>query len=501
MDDSIILTGSCARGTSSKSSDVDFMVISQYVNHFHTETVWFNGEETQIILLPRYKIYKMILEKSFRDNAVLISMMKSCMVIADRTGYANKLSNYVDTHSSHPGEHTVVAHINALRNRCSDLKNAKDELEIALLVSTIMVLLSHILSYNFISGAKHCIRSLAKSHKRDVVLSAYKEYIQSASFSPILELAENTIRQFYQNNLTTGYSLNNLSETDPIIMFMPGKTLSDKGVDKIVQRLMGILSDCNMHVFLQEKLQALDAGVYIFVENENIPASLICRRLYEFDRTIAISRMSLGIDLVFPYYTTFGTGAYFGGKENLSQLSPIFAEIWREFWNRQSSTAIVHESYSLACGLDLLILVGSYYGGKHINLIMQMMTDILLPDVVDPDGMYNVTQSEYLRQAIMNDFSLRYEQQKSNFEEDVSLIKSDQIKELRRMNAVILELLGLLEKIPPGDISYDDIYPFQVESKDLLVMEVCLHCLSIFQLSQQQKFGLVFNMSRCVENV
>lgn len=38
--DSIVLTGSYARGTQTPGSDLDFMVISNNVTRFHTETIW-----------------------------------------------------------------------------------------------------------------------------------------------------------------------------------------------------------------------------------------------------------------------------------------------------------------------------------------------------------------------------------------------------------------------------------------------------------------------------
>ena len=57
--DSIVLTGSYARGTQTPGSDLDFMVISNNVTRFHTETIWDGDDEVQIILVPATKIHKM----------------------------------------------------------------------------------------------------------------------------------------------------------------------------------------------------------------------------------------------------------------------------------------------------------------------------------------------------------------------------------------------------------------------------------------------------------
>lgn len=141
----VLLSGSYARGTQTPNSDMDFIVISENVTFFHTESIYFKGVEVQVIFFPKTKIFRMAMEISNDNYGIIISMLKSCIVISDEDHFANRLSQYANKVSTRPSEQVINSYINILRNRCSDLRHAEDKLEESLLVSTICVLLSHVL--------------------------------------------------------------------------------------------------------------------------------------------------------------------------------------------------------------------------------------------------------------------------------------------------------------------------------------------------------------------
>ena len=496
--DSIILTGSYARGTQTFGSDIDFMFISENVNHFHTETTWDGDDETQIILIPRTKIHKMIMERSFDDNSLLISMLKSCKVISDQSGFANKLSKYVDNMKEAPNEHAVLAHISTLSNRCRDLRNTDDELEKALLASTIMILLAHILSYNFISGTKHCMRKLSRSHLRDEILNVYHQYTTHQDYSPLLAFASETIGNFKKDNLTTGLSLNNINRSSPIVVFFPKKSLSDYGMKKIVTRISYIFSDCNAHVFYHGPMQAMNEGTYVFIENKRIPAMEICRRIRSYDITVSKSRTELGIVMIYPYYTSFGEGAYFGGQDILLALSPIFSAFWNEYLIQISRhpASKFQEKYSVACGILLLSNIACLLRKQMTDIsLFKKMIEILLPDVTDPEGVYNVEQTRYLRRTTISIFQEQYIASQGHITESIKAIANRQISDLESMYSIMDMLITILDTIDiENNLLYPDIYPFDNKS-DVFFMELCFHVFSIFQMTQEQKFSVVFNMA------
>lgn len=49
----VLLSGSYARGTQTPNSDMDFIVISENVTFFHTESIYFKGVEVQVIFFPK----------------------------------------------------------------------------------------------------------------------------------------------------------------------------------------------------------------------------------------------------------------------------------------------------------------------------------------------------------------------------------------------------------------------------------------------------------------
>lgn len=495
--DSIILTGSYARSTQTIGSDIDFMFISENVNHFHTETIWDGDDEIQIILIPRTKIHKMIMERSFDDNSLLISMLKSCKVMSDQSGFANKLSKYVDNMKAAPNEHTVLAHISTLSNRCRDLRNTDDELEKALLASTIMVLLSHILSYNFISGTKHCMRKLSRSHLREKILDVYYQYAKHQDYSPLLTFASETIDNFKKVNLTTGLSLNNINQSSPIVIFFPKKSFSDYGMKKLVTCISDIFSDCNVHVFYQGSMQAMNEGTYVFIESRHISAIEICKRIRSYDITVSKSRTELGIVMIYPYYTSFGDGAYFGGQDVLIALSPVFSAFWNEYLIQISKhpSSKFQEKYSMACGLLLLSNIMCLPRKQMTDIyLFKKMIEILLPDVTDPDGAYNVEQTRYLRHTTIGIFQEQYTASQGHITESIKAIADRQICELEGMHSIMDMFIGILDTIDIENLSYPDIYPFD-NKFDVFLMELCFHVFSIFQMTQEQKFSVVFNMA------
>lgn len=495
--DSIVLTGSYARGTQTPSSDLDFMVISNNVTRFHTETIWDGDDEVQVILVPATKIHKMLMERSFEHKGLLISMLKSCKVILDPNGFANKLSKYANDDDNAPNEHSVLAYISTLSNRCNDLKNTNDELEKILLASTIMVLLAHILSYNFISGTKHCMRIVSKSHLRDDLLNVYYNCLQHQDYSPLITFVQKVIGNFKKNILTTGLSLNNLKKEAPVVVFFPKKFLYDNGMTKIIYRMSEKLSDYTFHVFYQGPMQAMNEGTYIFIDNQKQDAIEICKRIRTIDITISRSRVALGIEMIYPYYTTFSEGAYFGGKETLKVLSPVYAALWKEY-NKQilhHNSKAFRESYTMATAY---LIISRIAGLCHVHTSVVSFfintLEMLLPDIIDPNGVYNVEQTKYLRSATISVFQEQHLTHKKNIEENIRDILSGQICELEGMLPVTNSLIQVLNSIELNRLSYPDIFPFE-NAWDIFYIESCLHSLSVLQMTQEQKFAAVYNLA------
>ena len=111
------MSGSYARGTNTANSDMDFIIISDNASSFHCESLYKETGEVQQIFFPKTKIHRMVLEKSYEYNGVVVSMLKSCVVLSDDDSFANRLTTYVDNMPhQRPGEEAVNSYLNMLRN-------------------------------------------------------------------------------------------------------------------------------------------------------------------------------------------------------------------------------------------------------------------------------------------------------------------------------------------------------------------------------------------------
>ena len=87
---------------------MDFIIISDNASSFHCESLYKETGEVQQIFFPKTKIHRMVLEKSYEYNGVVVSMLKSCVVLSDDDSFANRLTTYVDNMPhQRPGEEAV----------------------------------------------------------------------------------------------------------------------------------------------------------------------------------------------------------------------------------------------------------------------------------------------------------------------------------------------------------------------------------------------------------
>lgn len=210
---------------------MDFIIISDNASSFHCESLYKETGEVQQIFFPKTKIHRMVLEKSYEYNGVVVSMLKSCVVLSDDDSFANRLTTYVDNMPhQRPGEEAVNSYLNMLRNNISYLKCADDKLEKDLIVSTIFVLLSHILAYNFITGTKHCIRILKGSPYYQPFLELMEDYKIKSDEAAVISFSEKVIKSFLQDVTSTGTALNNVLVNKSFVIFFPHKKISDNGM-------------------------------------------------------------------------------------------------------------------------------------------------------------------------------------------------------------------------------------------------------------------------------
>lgn len=503
---SILLSGSYARGKHTEYSDIDFILISDSVNFFYTESIYLDDVETQVILFPKTKIHKYIMEESNENNGIVVSMLKSCIILSDESNFANRLTSYVDRIQSPPGEQKAISYINMLRNRCADLRHAEDGLAKDILVSTIIVLLSHILANNYIVGTKHCIRILKKSPHFLSLENLIEQYHTDRKTDTIVDYCDNLLKGYFQNVVTTGLSLNNLLDKDPVIIYLPKKQINDNGIKRIIKTLSKATEGCSAYAFRQDKWQAMNEGLYFYVRSTKTNSIDILKVIKKYDASISRSRLALGIEMAYPYFTSFSSGVFFGGRKVLEMLESSFSKIWDAWY----SFYIVEENNNLNklsyfSGVLVVNCLGKHFSAclGNYSSFFEELAWLLLPDVVNPNGLCNVEQTEHLKRSALKEYTRQFEKYievNGNVINDVIL---GNYSELSKMNNAIIDLDNVLYSIDTQELIYPDIFPFKTK-EEFFYTECCLHTLSILQLSNETKMSIVFNLARnngiCLED-
>jgi len=479
----ILLSGSYARGTQTELSDIDLVFISDSVSLFHTETIYTGSTEVQIVMFPKTKVHRIMMEESNDSNGIIVSMLKSCVIIADEDGFANKLTSYVDRYQTNLGEQNKNSHLNSLRDRCYDLQHSKDKLEKELLVSAIIVLLSHILSKNPLSGTKYSIKVLSKSPYRSQIEELIDQYHKDRDETAILSFCERILDPFAQDIKTTGLTMNNHQNGNPFMIFFPEKKISDDGMENILKALTGIAGDCQIFAFRQDKWQAMNEGTYVYIRDTGAAPSDIYGLIRNYDTTISRNRLALGIEMSYPYFTSFNSGVFFGGREVLERLEKPFSSLWKAWCRILSSVNYGHSAnYSFFAGAIVASKLGLFHkqGFGSLDTFYSNIAWLLLPDVVNPNGFCNVEQTARLKISALKEYARQadvfLEKNTSLFDE----VLSGKMHELDEICMSVQSLIDALSLVDTDSLHYPDVYPFEhVEDIFLSVINTQWHQLYI----------------------
>ena len=498
----VVLSGSFARGAQTPHSDLDFIVISENVTSFFTETIHSKGNEIQVIYFPKTKIHKMLMEYSNDNQGIIISMLKSCVIISDEDQFANKLSSYAKTVTRGPSERILNTYVSILRSRCDDLRHATNSLEKDLFASSIFVLLSHFIAYDFVVGDKYSIRATRRSPHYKEFCKIVGQYRQDQKVAKVLEYVEKIVSPFYQDISSTGMALNHFSDKNSIMVYFPQKTLKDAGMKALLDVLLPSFEGCCCFAFQQEKWQAMNEGLYVYVDGRTVSATDIIKRIAKTDLSIAKSRMSLGIEMAYPYYTSFESGVYFGGRSILDKLTPAFSAIWDAYYagisinNREASI----QQFSFVAAILIIRSILAQYINKGGQMIayFNCLAWLLLPETVNPNGFCCVEQTARLKRIALDLYYERYEEKKDSYKSVYEDVISHNILELKQMYKSVELLDSCLSQIPIEGLTFPDTSPFE-SALDIFFTEVCLICLSIIQLSSEEKFSAVYHVARLHE--
>lgn len=87
------------------------------------------------------------------------------------------------------------------------------------------------------------------------------------------------------------------------------------------------------------------------------------------------------------------------------------------------------------------------------------MYDILVLEAVDPNGLYNAIQMDYMKEKVLDRYQYAYQQHSTAYKEIIASFKNDSHRELHDFK--FCEILDLLRNTFDDEILYPDIYPIK----------------------------------------
>mgnify|MGYP007050596935 CR=1 FL=1 len=111
---------------------------------------------------------------------------------------------------------------------------------------------------------------------------------------------------------------------------------------------------------------------------------------------------------------------------------------------------------------------------------------------MDPNGYIMPFNGVYERKTL-DRYQYAYQQHSTTYKEIIASFNNDSQRILHDFKLIFREILDLLRNTSDDEILYPDIYPIN-NKKEILTLNISLHIMSIFQLSPQEQFGIIFNL-------
>ena len=269
---------------------------------------------------------------------------------------------------------------------------------------------------------------------------------------------------------STGTSYNQPPKSS-LTVFIPGRKSRKLSGRSLMTKLGLCCKGVPFYTFYVGNNQFMECGTYLHVRSSGeISTGVLLDRLYDCHRKLAGICIEEDMKIIFPYRTSFDTGYRFGGKTVFNMLYPVFCKI----------SAI--SSDCKETGIALGLAVCNIWRTKivHGDTLLKKYQDSLALNAVDPNCIYNVVQSGYMRCVLREYYD--------NMEEmeippvDAAVLDS--------LSAVLDDLFNSMQKVDENNIHIVRT-PFGDSKKVVVLFNALDHILSIFSLDADEKYAIV----------
>lgn len=498
--DGVILAGSYAVGRNISNSDVDIVIVSKKINYIYTESLYEIGHNIQLIFFPYYKIQYTLIKDVFNGKGIYASMFREGCIVKDSPDkILTRMQRYIRNCKEHPNECEELALIYRISNALDGLNADISGIEKLYIASEILLNTSKLLTHSYIVDSKHNARNIISNKSDTKFIESYRTFVATHDASTFIQDVDSILSKFggRQTKYTTGW-VYTFPHSDNLTIFFPSHVL-DSQLLKCILSIESICQECYSYVFYIGKNQVMEEGVflYLFAPKKNI--SEIIKQLNDYRAINAYNHIKQSTRMTFPYKTFFQEGILFGGRDNFCSFIPYFCDIWHCFLKIVENNSDRKNHISKILSTLLLCELVKVVERIHYEEIVEELFHKLSLDAVDPNGLYNMLQMDELQKATLKLYSKVYKKNFSTYKEIIQGIANREIVEISRIQNYISQLYKIICKIDVRTLTIPDIFN-SPNKHTILWMNVLDHLMSIFQLTPTEKFGIVYNFSRYIQD-
>lgn len=498
--DGVMLTGSYAVGKSVSSSDIDIVVLSKRINYIYSESFYDAGQYFQLIFFPYYKVQFTLIDDTFKGKGIYRVIFKDGFILKDNSNeILTRMQKYMLSCRERKNEQEELTLVFKISNSLEALSAEISELEKIYIASEILLDISGLLTRRYVIDGKHNARHIISEKINRKFVESYRSLVSTQDVSMFIRDVDALLSKFggRQNKYTSGW-VYNFPYSDNLMVFFPAHVLCPKILERI-HCIEKICHGCYSHVFYIGKNQSMEEGVYLSLLSPQKKISQLIEKLEEYRATIADDNIKQSVQMSFPYKTLFHEGVLLGGRNNLHRFVPYFDSIWHFFVEQVKHDFRQKSNVSKILSTLLLYELSKTVENTQYKEIINELYDKLVLEAVDPNGLYNMLQIDDIRAATLKLHSDTYECNISQYEEIIQAITKNQITEITQMRHYITNLFQIVHGINDDALIIPDI--FNVSNKrTILYTNLLEHLMSIFQLTPPEKFGVVYNYSRYIQN-
>ena len=465
----IFISGSLAKGIGDVK-DIDLVYITQdtgyiYSELFETEAIIFH-----VIYLPEYKLVDIITHDLITPDRTYINLLKGSISINKYDSVILKeIKEYIDYMESKiqfGDDNDVLYHITHIQELSSEISDKRNN-SLVLASDLFLTLLRFVTTLHH-TTAKHLGRAVCKNNFAQKLCLKYIDAIKEGDFEDFMETANTIISPYLSGEykVTTGVSYN-IPPRNYCVIFIPGNNSRTRTAEQILSCFEESCKARRSYSFYICQNQVMNHGTYLFIQ---ITDKINMNQLYDVHKKYADTCIAEDLKIIFPYNTAFCSGYYFGGYEIFERLIPLFYQLHK--WIQKDNND------RLLCGIKICKVWLEKV--KCSFVLMTKYLDYLALYAIDPNCIYNIHQTKYMKQA-MTDFYINH-----------SIDLDIQIEAGNELNHIVNSTIQIAERLKENEIHIIST-PLSNNKREILLFNILDHFLAICKLDAGEKYAIVYH--------